>query len=155
MESETITRGVQPRQSPSNPEWIEPQLFQQILEVMPIPAVHAIVTDQRKYLLLKRQIAPLLGGWWIPGGRVHKYEALVDAIRREVQEETGLTCQTIRQLGTITFLIDDIHTISTIFWIEPHDATVHLNYEHSTYRWVDQLPPDCHPKLRDILTLAP
>ena len=155
MVSKKIARGESSTPPTSTPEWIEPQLFHQILEVMPMPAVHAIVTHQKKHLLLKRQIAPLLGGWWIPGGRVHKYEVLVDAIRREVREETGLTCTTIRQLGTITFLIDDIHTISTIFWIEPWDATVHLNYEHSTYQWVDRPPTDCHPKLREILAMAP
>ena len=121
---------------------------------MPIPAVHAIITAQGRHLLLRRRIAPLLGVWWIPGGRVHKYEALPDAIRREVQEETGLTCRTIRQVGSVTWLIDDIHTISTIFAIEPVETQVHLNYEHSAYQWVDTLPPDCHPALREIFALV-
>lgn len=155
MKSKEISRGEKPIRPTSNPEWIEPQLFQQILEVMPIPAVHAIIMQMGKILLLKRQIAPLLGGWWIPGGRVHKYEALVEAIKREVREETGLECKTIRQLGTITFLIDDIHTISTIFWIEPSDTKVQLNYEHSTYQWLNRLPKNCHPKLREIFAMAP
>jgi 8-oxo-dGTP diphosphatase len=121
---------------------------------MPIPAVHAVITCQKKHLLLKRKIAPLLGGWWIPGGRVNKYEALEDAITREVREETGLQCQTIRQVGTITFLIDDIHTISTIFSIIPKGTKVQLNYEHSIYQWVDELPKNCHPKLREIFTMT-
>jgi ADP-ribose pyrophosphatase YjhB (NUDIX family) len=139
--------------SPSSHEWIEPQLFQHILELMPIPAVHAVITHARKHLLLKRKIAPLLGGWWIPGGRVNKYESLMDAIKREVREETGLECKTIRQVGTVTFLIDDIHTISTIFWITPIGTKVQLNYEHSTYQWVDKLPKNCHPKLREIFKM--
>jgi ADP-ribose pyrophosphatase YjhB (NUDIX family) len=120
---------------------------------MPIPAVHAVITHARKHLLLKRKIAPLLGGWWIPGGRVNKYESLMDAIKREVREETGLECKTIRQVGTVTFLIDDIHTISTIFWITPIGTKVQLNYEHSTYQWVDKLPKNCHPKLREIFKM--
>jgi ADP-ribose pyrophosphatase YjhB (NUDIX family) len=153
--SEKSVRGLKPTHAHSTHEWIEPQLFQRILEVMPIPAVHAIVTDQGKHLLLKRKIAPLLGGWWIPGGRVHKYEALVAAIKREVREETGLECNMIRQLGTITFLIDDIHTISTIFWMEPRDTKVQLNYEHSTYQWIDRLPKHCHPNLREIFAMSP
>jgi ADP-ribose pyrophosphatase YjhB (NUDIX family) len=138
----------------SNHEWIEPQLFQKILELMPIPAVHAIITVTGKHLLLKRKISPLIGGWWIPGGRVNKYEELADAIKREVHEETGLACKAIRQAGTITFLIDDIHTISTIFCIEPVDTHVQLNYEHSTYQWSDVLPQNCHPKLREIFAMA-
>ena len=121
---------------------------------MPIPAVHAVITYNEKHLLLKRKISPLLGGWWIPGGRVNKYEELVDAIKREVHEETGLGCQTIQQVGTITFLIDDIHTISTIFNITPTGTKVQLNYEHSSYQWVDKLPKNCHPKLREIFTMV-
>jgi 8-oxo-dGTP diphosphatase len=146
---------VKSTQSTSSPQWIEPQLFQQILALMPIPAVHAIITYERKHLLLKRKISPLLEGWWIPGGRVNKYEALVDAIKREVREETGLDCQTIQQVGTITFLIDDIHTISTIFCITPLGTEVQLNYEHSAYQWIEKLPKNCHPKLREIFKMIP
>jgi ADP-ribose pyrophosphatase YjhB (NUDIX family) len=153
MEVTHSTHAQNQTPSPSTPEWIDPQLFHTILALMPIPAVHAIITVRGKHLLLKRQIAPLLGGWWIPGGRVHKYETLPDAIRREVREETGLTCRTIQSVGTITFLIDDIHTISTIFWIEPVDTHVYLNYEHSAYQWVDTLPRHCHPTLREIFAL--
>lgn len=141
--------------TPSTHTWIEPQLFQQILKFMPIPAVHAIITAKGKHLLLKRKISPLQGGWWIPGGRVNKYEELEDAIKREVREETGLDCHTIQQIGTITFLIDDIHTISTIFCIIPTSTNVQLNYEHSTYQWVDTLPNNCHPKLGAIFTMIP
>jgi hypothetical protein len=38
--------------SPSSPEWISPQLFHQILALMPIPAVHAIITARGHHLLL-------------------------------------------------------------------------------------------------------
>jgi colanic acid biosynthesis protein WcaH len=155
MESETSSPARNRAHSHSTPEWIDASLFHTILKLMPIPAVHAIITARGKHLLLKRQIPPLLGGWWIPGGRVHKYEALTDAIRREVHEETGLACHTIRQVGTITFLIEDIHTISSIFQITPVDANVHLNYEHSAYQWVDHLPRTCHPTLREIFAMVP
>jgi 8-oxo-dGTP diphosphatase len=100
---------------------------------MPIAAVHAIITYNRKHLLLKRRISPLVGGW-IPGGRVNKYEVLEDAIRREVREETELECNIIHQVGTISFIVDEIHSISTIFCIEAGDAKVQLNYEHSAYQ---------------------
>jgi ADP-ribose pyrophosphatase YjhB (NUDIX family) len=154
MDSQPATRARNGASSPSTPAWIDSPLFHQILALMPIPAVHAIITARGHHLLLRRRIAPLLGGWWIPGGRVHKYEALPDAIRREVREETGLTCCTIQSVGTVTFLIDDIHTISTIFWIQPVETTVRLNYEHSAYQWVDALPQDCHPALREIFALV-
>lgn len=153
METENTTCPSKSTQSQSSHTWIEPQLFQHILELMPIPAVHAVITYNRKHLLLKRKISPLRGGWWIPGGRVNKYEGLVDAMKREVREETGLECKRIRQVGTISFCIDDIHTISTIFCITPIGTKVQLNYEHSAYQWVDKLPKNCHPKLRKIFNM--
>ncbi len=38
----------------------------------------------------------------LPGGRINEYEKIVDALKREVLEETGLTVKTIRgEQGTI------------------------------------------------------
>ena len=128
--------------------------YEKILDLMPICCIDVIVVKKGKYLLVKRNNEPAKKQWWIPGGRVNKYEELVDAIKREVHEETGLRCQTIQQVGTITFLIDDIHTISTIFNITPTGTKVQLNYEHSSYQWVDNLPKTCHPKLREIVKMV-
>ncbi|MCC6005819.1 MAG: NUDIX domain-containing protein [Thermofilum sp.] len=48
-----------------------------------------IVRDGR-VLLLRRRFSPARGGWWFPGGRVRWGEGFLDALRREVLEETGL-----------------------------------------------------------------
>ena len=51
-------------------------------------------------LLIQRGKQPGLGLWTIPGGRVEYGESLVDACRREVFEETGITV-IIGQMVTI------------------------------------------------------
>jgi mutator protein MutT len=58
---------------------------------MVIPCVGAIIVDAASRLLVvQRQNEPGSGWWSIPGGRVEQGETDVEAVRREVREETGL-----------------------------------------------------------------
>ena len=59
----------------------------------PIVGVGAVVVKDAKALVIKRANDPYKGQWSIPGGRVELGESLVDAVRRELREETGLDVQ--------------------------------------------------------------
>ena len=50
----------------------------------------ALIFEEGKILLVERGKEPLKGYWSLPGGIVETGEKLVDGIRREVAEETGL-----------------------------------------------------------------
>jgi colanic acid biosynthesis protein WcaH len=82
--------------------WIEDDIYRKIVEKMPVPTVDAIIVHKGKFLLLKRNNPPVKDEWWLPGGRIRRNESFEDAVRREVLEETGLTCKTIRQVGVIS-----------------------------------------------------
>ena len=56
----------------------------------PVVGVGAVVVRDGKALLIKRGHEPRKGEWSLPGGIVELGESLVDALRREVREETGL-----------------------------------------------------------------
>lgn len=71
----------------------------------PLVGVGAVVVDEGRVLLVKRGAEPLKGQWSLPGGLVELGESLIDAIVREVREETGLTVEPIELIE----LLDRIH----------------------------------------------
>ena len=67
-----------------------------------IPCVGAVVTDgQGRLLMIKRGHEPGAGLWSIPGGRIEPGETDAEALVREMLEETGLTVQVGRLIGSV------------------------------------------------------
>lgn len=71
----------------------------------PVVGVGAVVVRDGRALIVKRAHEPLLGEWSLPGGRIHLGESLIDAVRREVKEETGLEVHP----GPIIETFDRVH----------------------------------------------
>lgn len=65
----------------------------------PVPAVSALVTDQDKVLLIKRGAEPNRGLWSLPGGSIELGETVVDALVREIREETSLDVEPVELAG--------------------------------------------------------
>ncbi len=61
----------------------------------PALGVSAIIFDkQERVLLIKRGTPPAQGLWHAPGGKLEAGEGLLEGVRREVKEETGLDIET-------------------------------------------------------------
>lgn len=96
-----------------------------------------------KLLLLERQHRVKGSYWDIPGGRLKKGESLVETLRREVEEETGL--KNIEGAYPFTMIVTDIRIptpesdVGLILSIYRHDmhATFSplLSTEHSNFGW--------------------
>lgn len=75
-------------------------------------AVGGVVIDRRgaepQVLLIKRGRPPMEGRWSLPGGRVEPGETLVQAVRREILEETGLDVE-VGALIEVVEIIDPAH----------------------------------------------
>jgi ADP-ribose pyrophosphatase YjhB (NUDIX family) len=109
------------------------------------PGVEAVIERDGRILLARRGNEPAKGLWDLPGGFVGEGEDPLDALAREVREETGLALADVELLG---------------IWIEPdYDgrAVFSVTYravagageaeaadDVAELRWVapDELPPD-------------
>jgi mutator protein MutT len=71
----------------------------------PVVGVGGVVVRDGRALIVRRAHEPRRGEWSIPGGTVELGERLVDAVRRELREETGLHVE----VGPIVETFDRVH----------------------------------------------
>jgi ADP-ribose pyrophosphatase YjhB (NUDIX family) len=95
-----------------------------------VPAAEAVCFDDRGGVLLGRRARdPGAGLWDLPGGFMHEDEHPLDALRRELREETALEIEPAHFLG---------------HWLEPYDSRIVLclawtGHAHGTARAGDDL----------------
>lgn len=64
------------------------------------PIAAAIITDGDRVLMIRRRVAEGSLSWAFPAGGVEEGESASEAAVREVKEETGLTVEAVRVLGS-------------------------------------------------------
>lgn len=108
----------------------------------PYLAVSAVVVRDGEFLAVRRARPPMEGLFTLPGGGVETGESLIEAVVREVREETGLTVEPLALAGYREVITRDEagrvqrHFVILAFaarWIagEPR-----LNEELSEARWM-------------------
>jgi 8-oxo-dGTP diphosphatase len=66
----------------------------------PIVGVGGVTIQDGRVLLIRRAFAPLQGRWSIPGGGLDVGETIVEGVRRELQEETGIDVRVLDPIET-------------------------------------------------------
>ncbi len=73
----------------------------------PIVGVGAVVLRNEKILLVKRKNAPFKGEWSIPGGKQKISETVIEAVKREIYEETGIRIKKLKFLDVVDIILND------------------------------------------------
>jgi 8-oxo-dGTP diphosphatase len=104
-------------------------------------AVRAIITNSEgKVLILKRAGTRHGNGkWCLPGGNVEYGQTINEAVVREIDQETSLTCKEFDFLFYLENLPSEeseLHYINLAFKCNV-EGSVKLNHESSDYAWID------------------
>jgi len=123
--------------------------YTKIVEQMPIVCIDAVILNSKKqYLLIKRKNEPLLGDYWVPGGRLLKNETLDDAVVRKVRQELGITAHIVMPLGVYEDFFDKspltlnsgLHTVSIVYLMVAENDDINLDEQSDDWGWFDELP---------------
>ena len=123
--------------------------YKNFLSKMPILCVDCfVVNDQGEYLLVKRRNDPLKGEYWVPGGRLHKNERLVDAVHRKMREEIGVDVEIIENVGFFEEFFQEseqsaeggVHSISIVYLVKPLSFNIKLDDQSSEWGWFKHIP---------------
>jgi len=139
-----------------NTEFIPQDLYDNIMDLMPIICVDGIIKKENGILLLLRDNEPEKNKWWFPGGRLLKGEKLEEGIVRKVKEETGLTCEVIDMIDITQTDFKTgpngipVHTVNVCFTLKIKNGKLSLNNEHKKWGWFMEAPEDSHLVIKDI-----
>jgi len=103
-------------------------------------AAHALIEKDDKYLVTRRSpdngYMPNL--WDTPGGTIHYAEAIDTALKREIYEETGLTCEQKEILFVHSFMSGPSrHQFQLLYrCLYLKGDIVLTSGDHDEYRWV-------------------
>ncbi len=107
----------------------------------PIIAVGAVILEDDRIALVRREKEPSKGRWTFPGGAIELGESLRDAVRREAAEETGLQVE----VGEVAAVLDNVvrdemgriryHYVIVDYFAQPVGGTLQYGTDVSDVRW--------------------
>lgn len=105
-------------------------------------AVKALIKNKDSFLVLKTTDSDQsndFSGWETPGGRLEVGEEIVDGLKREIKEETGLSVKILFPFNAFSANVEREDSIIGINYLAEYnggEVKIDIN-EHSCYQWID------------------
>jgi colanic acid biosynthesis protein WcaH len=128
---------------------LDANTFKTVLENTPLVSIDLCLTCNGQILLGKRSNEPLKGGWFTPGGRIHKNETWQGALLRIAEMELGLSGIPVQDFALMG-MWDHFYSnsaldqnTSTHYVNLPHYAEfkskpqIALDDQHGEFKWFD------------------
>jgi 8-oxo-dGTP pyrophosphatase MutT (NUDIX family) len=125
-----------------------------------IPGVRGILVDEERRLLLQRRADS--GEWGLPAGVVDVGDSVLEALSREVREETGLTVERAELFGLYTdprFSVvypngDEVQTFTVAFLVREWSGRLSADSDEVLdvrFFPLDALPANLYPIHRETI----
>jgi len=108
----------------------------------PIIGIGAVIVDQGRALLVRRNTEPLKGEWSVPGGVLELGEKLRDGAAREALEETGMHVEVGEVLDVFDSIFTDTegrteyHYVLIDFLCRPISGEARAGSDVSEVKWI-------------------
>lgn len=93
------------------------------MSTRPVLSVGGVAVYDGNLLMVRRGHGPAAGRWAVPGGKVEPGELMVEAVRREIREETGLECICGDMIGWVELIDGDDHLVIIDFEVTVLDSS--------------------------------
>lgn len=135
--------------------------YLKIRKQIPLLMVDAVIIQDGKVLLTKRNIPPYKGWWCLPGGHLDYGETCEKGIIREVEEETGFKTRVVKLIGVYSDPKRDPrgHFVSATYLLKIIGGKTKQNKEVKETKFfsLKELPqkivPDHRNAIRDAIKL--
>jgi 8-oxo-dGTP diphosphatase len=119
----------------------------------PLVGVGAIVVDNGRVLLVCRGREPMKGHWTLPGGVLELGESLVDGVKREIVEETGLEVEPIELVEVLDRIHRDgervrYHYVIADYLCRVTGGELRAASDADAVRWVERAQWNSHSALK-------
>jgi nucleoside-diphosphate-sugar epimerase/ADP-ribose pyrophosphatase YjhB (NUDIX family) len=151
---------------------IPTEVYNMILDNLPVLCVDLAVVKQNKVFLIKRKNKPCEGSYWVQGGRMLKNEEIEQCGIRKTASELNIPEDKIKItkfLGVFSTEFNNSeqgsasHTVNITFQAEIEDIPLSFDKDHSDGKWFDingEIPAELkgtyihHPYIAGLLKLV-
>jgi mutator protein MutT len=120
---------------------------------MPLVGVGAVIVEAGRVLLVRRGAEPLKGHWSLPGGLVELGEGLLNAVVREVREETGLEVEPLELIELLDKIYREdnrvrYHYVIADYLCRVTGGVLRAASDADAVRWVERAEWNSHSALK-------
>ena len=121
----------------------------------PLPVALAIPIKDKRFLLVKRGLAPAKGMWGFPSGFIETGETAEEACLRELKEETGLSGRIVKLAGVRRLedkeVYGDMLIVAYVVELDDGELIAGSEVEDTRFFEADKVPHRYHGFLTDLI----